>query len=217
MYGGDVAKLTRTVVDGIRKAGCRAVLASGWGGLGTDETLVDPAIFVLRHAPHEWLMPRMAGALYHGGAGTTAAVVRAGIPALVMPFITEQAFWSVRLERLGVAAPRLDRRTVTADRLAQGLRRLRDPALRAAAAGRGRAFVGNLSHDAWHRIIFFVPRTRATEAVYRPKASRTAACCAALSIRGAHPRMRRCSFAVSSSSSIANTAACRSFPATTGP
>lgn len=138
MFGRDAEHITRTVIGAVRSTGCRAVLASGWGGLALDAGLSDPNIHVLTEAPHDWLFQRVAAAVHHGGAGTTAAAARAGIPSLVMPFITEQAFWSVQLEALGAAAPRLNHKTVTIDRLAGALGRIGEARLVEAAAALGR-------------------------------------------------------------------------------
>ncbi|TDP47224.1 glycosyltransferase [Zavarzinia compransoris] len=129
--------VTRKVLTAVKETGCRAVLATGWGGLAADPALADPNVFVLKSAPHDWLFPRMAAAIHHGGAGTTAAACRAGIPSLIMPFITEQAFWSARLEEKGIAAPRLNRKTVTARDFQRGLARLLDPAMKARAEALG--------------------------------------------------------------------------------
>ena len=137
MYPRNSKQITETVLAAIRKAGCRAVLARGWGGLALDDSLRDPNIYVLQQAPHDWLFPKMVAAVHHGGAGTTAAAVRAGIPSLIMPFITEQAFWSVQLEKLGVAAPRLNRGKVTVDQLATGIARIQSRALIEKAAALG--------------------------------------------------------------------------------
>jgi sterol 3beta-glucosyltransferase len=137
MYPRDPKRITATVMAAIRKAGCRAIIARGWGGLVPDEAAGDPNIYLLQQAPHDWLFPRMAAAVHHGGAGTTAAAVRAGIPSLILPFITEQAFWSVQLEKLGVAAPRLNRHTVTADQLASGITRTQSRTMREEAAALG--------------------------------------------------------------------------------
>ena len=137
MLPRDPKRMTATVIAGIRKAGCRAVVASGWGGLVSDDALGDPNIYLLQQAPHDWLFPGMAGAVHHGGAGTTAAALRAGIPSLILPFITEQAFWSVQLEKLGVAAPRLNRKKFTAGQLATGIGRLQNPTMIEKAAALG--------------------------------------------------------------------------------
>ncbi|MCU4158592.1 glycosyltransferase [Acidiphilium sp. AL] len=137
MFPRDAEHITRIVIAAIRKAGCRAVLATGWGGLAPGTSPRNDDIFILRQAPHDWLFPRMAAAVHHGGAGTMAAAVRAGIPSLILPFITEQAFWSVRLEQLGVAVPHMNRKTVTTDRLAAAIVRLQEPGIVAKAAALG--------------------------------------------------------------------------------
>src|SRR6202020_2190873 len=110
MYPRNSKQITETVLAAIRKTRCRAVLARGWGGLALDDSLRDPNIYVLQQAPHDWLFPRMVAAVHHGGAGTTAAAVRAGIPSLIMPFFGDQPFWANCLNQLGVAPPALKRK-----------------------------------------------------------------------------------------------------------
>ncbi|MFA5120108.1 glycosyltransferase [Zavarzinia sp.] len=137
IFGRDTERITRIVIAALKQVGCRAILATGWGGIAADESLRDDKIFVLQAAPHDWLFPRMAVAVHHGGAGTTAAAARAGIPSVIMPFITEQAFWSDRLEKLGAAPKHLNRKTVTVEALAAAIERARKPDMIAAAAALG--------------------------------------------------------------------------------
>jgi UDP:flavonoid glycosyltransferase YjiC (YdhE family) len=113
------------------------VLASGWGGLSGEEGAQSDQIFFLRHAPHDWLFPRMSAAVHHGGAGTTAAAVRAGIPSVIVPFYGDQPFWARCLNRQGVAPPAVARKTMTADTLASAITDVQYPAMiqRAAALG----------------------------------------------------------------------------------
>ena len=132
-------EFTRSVLDGVRKSGRRAVLAAGWGGLEIAEGALDEQIYGLRQAPHDWLFPRMAGAVHHGGAGTTAAAVRAGIPSAIVPFYGDQPFWARCLHRRGVAPPALDRRTLNADALAGALEAMRQPQMLRAADALGQA------------------------------------------------------------------------------
>jgi UDP:flavonoid glycosyltransferase YjiC (YdhE family) len=47
-------------------------------------------VFVAEALPHDWLFPRTAAAVHHGGAGTTAAALRAGVPSVVVPFMADQ-------------------------------------------------------------------------------------------------------------------------------
>ena len=81
--------------------GRRAVFYPGWSGvLGPDL----PANFhVIGATPHDWLFPRTAMAIHHGGSGTTHSAARAGVPSIVVPFAGDQPFWADRLRRVGVA------------------------------------------------------------------------------------------------------------------
>lgn len=139
MVSHQAAAFTRTVLDGVRRSGRRAVLAAGWGGLEIAEGPLDDQIYGLRQAPHDWLFPRMAAAVHHGGAGTTAAAVRAGIPSAIVPFYGDQPFWARCLHRRGVAPPALDRRTLSADALATALDAMQQPAMLHEAEALGRA------------------------------------------------------------------------------
>ncbi|WP_223250238.1 glycosyltransferase [Marilutibacter maris] len=121
MVSSEASAFTATVLDGVRGSGQRAVLATGWGGLDHAEGRHDEHTFFIRQAPHDWLFPRMSAAVHHGGAGTTAAAVRAGIPSVIVPFYGDQPFWARCLLRAGVAPPALDRRHLRADELAAAL------------------------------------------------------------------------------------------------
>lgn len=83
--------MTRLVLDALAKSGQRGVLATGWGGL--DRRPMPPHVCVIDSAPHDWLFPRMAAVVHHGGAGTTAAGLRAGRPSIVCPAFGDQSFW----------------------------------------------------------------------------------------------------------------------------
>ena len=61
-----------------------------------------PNIYAIDSLPHSWLLPRCAGVVHHGGFGTTAAGLRAGIPALVIPHIADQFYWGQQIHELGV-------------------------------------------------------------------------------------------------------------------
>ena len=81
----------------------------------------------------------MSAAVHHGGAGTTAAAVRAGIPSVIVPFFGDQPFWANRLNRKGVAPPALERKSLTSAALASALSATQRPAMIQAAAALGRA------------------------------------------------------------------------------
>jgi UDP:flavonoid glycosyltransferase YjiC (YdhE family) len=121
MLANNAEAFTDIVVDAVRLSGRRAVLATGWGGLRRDAGRMDDQIYVIEAAPHDWLFPRMAMAMHHGGAGTTVAAARAGIPSVFVPFFGDQPFWARRMNELGTAPPALDRRTVNAEQMAQAI------------------------------------------------------------------------------------------------
>ena len=118
----DAHALTRTVLDGVARAGQRAVLLRGWGGLGDAEGGALPSwACVVDDVPHAWLFPRMTAIVHHGGAGTTGAALRSGMPSVLVPLFADQPFWGERVRTLGVGPAPIMRPRLTADRLAHAL------------------------------------------------------------------------------------------------
>lgn len=87
----------------------RAIISKGWSArmshAGDDgaEPEYPPECYPLEKIPHDWLFPRIDVALHHGGAGTTGASLRAGIPTLIKPWFGDQFFWASRVQKLGVS------------------------------------------------------------------------------------------------------------------
>ena len=98
MNGG--AEKTGIVLDALKLAGQRGVLATGWGGLAAGD--VPDGIYLLESVPHHWLFPQVAAVVHHGGAGTTGAGLRAGRPTVVCPFVGDQFFWGRRVAALAL-------------------------------------------------------------------------------------------------------------------
>jgi UDP:flavonoid glycosyltransferase YjiC (YdhE family) len=123
------------VRDALRDAGVRAVLVAGWGGLAA---LADDDVFCVESVPYDWLFPRVAATVHHGGAGTTGAALQAGVPAIVVPFTVDQPFWGARVAALGAGPTPIPRARLTRARLAEALRRtVADEAMHARAAELG--------------------------------------------------------------------------------
>jgi len=124
-------RLTDVVAAAVERAGVRAVVQAGWAGLGP----AGDDILLVGDLPHEWLFGRVAAVVHHAGAGTTAAGLRAGVPAVPVPVLVDQPFWAERLHRLGVAPRPLPMAELTAETLADALRScLERPAHRDRAA-----------------------------------------------------------------------------------
>jgi sterol 3beta-glucosyltransferase len=132
MAGPDPVATTQEVVQALRLAGVHGVLATGWGGLQEIPSTVD--VFATGDLPHDVVFPRVAAIVHHGGAGTTAAAIRAGRPQVICPFVADQPFWGRRMQQLGVAPAPIDQRHLTAAGLAAAIRQaVDDPAMIAAA------------------------------------------------------------------------------------
>ncbi|GAA2740969.1 glycosyltransferase [Terrabacter aerolatus] len=130
----DPAGVSRDVADVLGRLGVRGVVSEGLAGL---RAAPSPGLLGVGPAPHEALFPRCAVVVHHGGAGTTAAAVRAGVPQVVVPHAADQPYWGRRLADLGVAPQPIARKDVTADRLAQALEVALSPGARRAAYALG--------------------------------------------------------------------------------
>ncbi len=108
----------RIVLDAVNRVGVRAIVARGWGGI---ELTSSRRVHVTDSVPHDWLFPRTAGVVHHGGAGTTAAGLRAGQPTLVCPVLGDQGFWARRVHELGCGPRPLPMRRLSVDSLANRL------------------------------------------------------------------------------------------------
>lgn len=120
MAAQDATQTAHRVLEAVRQSGQRALLAKGWGGLSPTE--VPETVHVLDSVPHDWLFPRCRAVVHHGGAGTTAAGLRAGKPTVICPFFGDQPFWGRRIWELGVGPKPLPQKRLTAEALAQAIR-----------------------------------------------------------------------------------------------
>jgi sterol 3beta-glucosyltransferase len=127
MPGLDPQRMASVMIDALAICGKRGVLATGGGALASER--LPPHIHLIDQAPHDALLPLVAATIHHGGAGTTAASVRAGKPMAICPFFGDQPFWARRMYELGVAPQPLDRRTMTAQSVATAIRLMGDPVL----------------------------------------------------------------------------------------
>lgn len=136
MTGRDPRAMTDVLVQAVAAAGTRAVLLSGWAGLGG--MTLPGSVWTLDAAPHDWLFPRVAAVVHHGGAGTTAAGLRAGVPNVIVPHFADQPYWGQRLHALGVGPAPIPRPKLTVERLAAALRTaVTDAEMRQRAAALG--------------------------------------------------------------------------------
>lgn len=126
----DPEAMSAVIIEAVQQAGVRAIICKGWSSRMKGDSATDVesskmlerypgTIYSLDSVPHDWLFPRIHGVVHHGGAGTTAAGLRAGLPTIIKPFFGDQRFWGQRLEELGVGVC-IQKLTVT--KLAEALK-----------------------------------------------------------------------------------------------
>ncbi len=106
---------TTIILEALKQSGQRGILHTGWGGLA-NQSLPD-YVFKIEDAPYEWLFPRMAMVIHHGGSGTTAFGLRSGVPSCVVSFVFDQHYWGERVAELGVGPKPIRYKDLTVERL----------------------------------------------------------------------------------------------------
>ncbi|KAI3682623.1 hypothetical protein L1987_82725 [Smallanthus sonchifolius] len=119
-------KMTQTIVKALEITGQRGIINKGWGGLGN---LTEPKDFIysLDNIPHDWLFLQCAAVVHHGGAGTTAAGLKAACPTSIVPFFGDQPFWGDRVHSRGVGPQPIPVDQFTLNKLVDAIKFMLDP------------------------------------------------------------------------------------------
>ena len=125
MNDGKAAATTEALVKLAQRSKARFVLSKGWGGLG--QASLPENIFLIDAVEHGLLFPRLRAVIHHGGAGTTSAAARAGVPQMVIPHLLDQNYWAHAISTRGLGPPGLPKGQLNADTLERGLQRLLRP------------------------------------------------------------------------------------------
>ncbi|KAF8968242.1 glycosyltransferase family 1 protein [Flammula alnicola] len=130
----DPAALSQIIFDATEQAGVRALVSSGWGGLGG--VSVPSHIFMLGNIPHDWLFDkeRVSAVVHHGGAGTTAIGLAKGRPTVVVPFFGDQGFWGSMIYKAGAGPKPVPHTELTVQKLKDALMYVISPAAKTAAS-----------------------------------------------------------------------------------
>ena len=130
----DPNAMTTMIFDAIRKAGVRALVSKGWGGLGKGDIDLPDTVFMLGNIPHDWLFQRVSCVVHHGGAGTTAAGISLGTPTVIVPFFGDQPFWGAMIARAGAGPVPVPYKKLTAEILAKSILEALEPSVKEQAA-----------------------------------------------------------------------------------
>jgi sterol 3beta-glucosyltransferase len=121
MAAGDPLPRTTAIVRAARSRGLGVLVATGWGGLALEPALAGDDVLTVAAVPHDAALPSATLAIHHGGAGTSHAVTRAGIPSIVVPFIADQPFWARALHSRGLTSRPLPHRRLDERRIAAAI------------------------------------------------------------------------------------------------
>lgn len=106
----------------------KIIIQEGWSKLGGLEDRKPPSnVIVIGSAPHDWLFQYCRGVCHHGGAGTTAAGLRAGIPTMIIPFFGDQPFWGQMVANAGAGPNPIPYTKLSVEGLVLGFQKLCDP------------------------------------------------------------------------------------------
>lgn len=114
-------ELTDIIFDAIQETGQRALISKGWSKIGSGRTDIPENIFLLDSSPHDWLFKHVSCVVHHGGAGTTAAGLLAGLPTVIVPFFGDQPFWGSIVARAGAGPQPIPFKRLTTERLASAI------------------------------------------------------------------------------------------------
>ncbi len=136
MSSSNPTETVELVLEALYQTKQRAIILSGWNGM--HKVQLPETVLSVDSIPFSWLFSRVAAVVHHGGAGTTAAGLRSGVPSVIIPYFGDQPYWGQRVEELGVGPEPIPRKKLTAIRLAQAIdNAVTDPEIRQRAASLG--------------------------------------------------------------------------------
>lgn len=130
----DPRAMLRDIARVTEERGLRGLVCAGWSDFRDHGDTLPDHLYTVNSVDFDAVLPRCRAAVHHGGSGTTAAVLRAGLPAVIAGVLGDQAYWAWRVEKLG-AGVRLPFRKITADRLGAAVDAALECGPRAAALG----------------------------------------------------------------------------------
>jgi vancomycin aglycone glucosyltransferase len=130
---------SRVFIEAARALGRRSIVSQGWAKLQPIDAGSD--CLCVSDLAHETLFPRVAAVIHHGGAGTTTAAARAGIPQLVVPHLYDQYYWAHRVRELSIGFACEGREGLDVNVMTAGLQQC----LRPGTVANARALAGRIT------------------------------------------------------------------------
>lgn len=99
---GNTEKVIAVINDILTKTNERILFCTGWSQFGNMPQ--HPNLFVAKYVNHEAIFPKCKLGIFHGGAGTLAAMLRNHLPVIIISFYTDQPTWGKIVERMNLGA-----------------------------------------------------------------------------------------------------------------
>jgi sterol 3beta-glucosyltransferase len=139
MVNKDAERIDQIVRESLRQTNNRGIILSGWSSI-KDRSSAD--LLYLESVPHDWLLPHCSMIIHHGGAGTTSAGLRAGLPNVVVPFMADQPFWGRRVHAIGAGPKPILVKNLSVEGLTQAIAEAESDVLRKRAQAIGQKIRG---------------------------------------------------------------------------
>ena len=152
MLNRNAERIDRIVRESLLQTKNRAIILSGWSEIPHASST---EFLYLDAVPHQWLLPRCKMVIHHGGAGTTSAGLRAGIPNIVIPFIADQPFWGRRVQAIGAGPQPIPAKEISTQKLIQAIIACETDTIHKSAQVIGQDLKGE---DGIHKSIEFIER-----------------------------------------------------------
>eukprot|EP00249_Psilotum_nudum_P023854 c29007_g1_i1 orf=138-1946(-) len=150
----DPQSMTYIIVEALRRTNQRGIIFKGWGGIGNLSECPE-FVYLLDNCPHDWLFPQCRAVVHHGGAGTTAAGLKAACPTTIVPFFGDQPFWGDRVHARGVGPAPIPVEQFSLNKLVDAIHFMLQPQVKEKASAVAKAMEGedgvSGAVDAFHK------------------------------------------------------------------
>ncbi|CAF0766430.1 unnamed protein product [Adineta ricciae] len=127
--GHDPRRILKIILKALDATGYRAIIS----GLAKEGENLRENVFVIGNCPHDWLFQHVSAVCHHGGAGTTAAGLRAGKPTIIVPFFGDQFFWGNMINKSGAGPQPIPGKRLNSRDLIEAFKIAHEPGTRTAA------------------------------------------------------------------------------------
>lgn len=118
----DHSSLLKILFEAVEKAGTRAIILN----TETYSDKIPDHIYLVKEIPYNWLLDHVWCVIHHCGLGTTAEVLKAGLPSIPVPYMVDQFDWAERIHALGVATHPIPRKKLTPTKLAKKITEIQE-------------------------------------------------------------------------------------------